>query len=311
MEWNFRPLATALMGYAVILGSVLAIWAFFGRGRRRRWLFVAIPVVFWALFAGVPFLLPPILDLRPVAGVAGVLCVVAGAAFTTIAIRARRALRSAESRKATAASDAMSGLDRGDGAEVTLQGLIEGDPPLVAPVSGVPCLSYRVELFRQDAGGEELIALEEAACDRMVLTDASGRVALSADARGLRAAGAPAAETVATGALGSEKDDPRLQRAARHLSPTGLTPGATYRAVERAVQHGAPMTAVGRMVRRAGEPVLVPTLAARVSLRFGGDAMQGYRRLMFGSAVLAALSVGAGFALISAPHEAPVKVEEP
>ena len=305
VDWNFRSLAAALVGYVIILGTAGAVWAMYGGKRRRRLLFVVIPAVLWALFAGIPFVVAPVVSLGRLATAVGILCVMAGAAFATVAARARKALQSAAHRSVISTSDAMSRLDGGGSAEVTLQGSIEADPPLMTPMGAVPCLSYRLELFRHNNGTDELIGLEEVSCDRVVIADHSGRVVLSTDPRGLSAAGAPVTETVATGSLGTPTEDSRLRRAVRQLEPKGPMPGATYRAVEHFIQHGAPMTAVGRMVRRAGEPVLVPTLAARVSVRFGGDATQGYRRLMVTCAALSALSVGAGLALVSSPKEIP------
>lgn len=58
------------------------------------------------------------------------------------------------------------------------------------------------------AKGEELVALEEQACDCVVLADGTGRVALSAEPRGLVSAGAPVSETAATGWLGTPEKIP-------------------------------------------------------------------------------------------------------
>ncbi len=303
MDFDLRPIGQALVGFALILGTVGAVWAALGRGPRRKLALVAAPMLGVSLLA--------VVALQRIAAFVGIVCVMGGAIFAVIAMRARRALLATAASQPIPASDAMARLDRGDGTEVALHGKVEADPPLVAPISGVPCLSYRLELFRKAAAGEELVALEEQACDRVVMSDASGRVALSADPRGLLAAGVPVAEVSTAGELGTGIADPRLQRAIRHLSPNAPADGATYRVTERAVQNGTPMTAVGRMVRRAGEPVLVPTLAARVSLTFDGDASRNYRRLMFACATLAALSVGLGFALLSVPRDTTAETSAP
>lgn len=106
-------------------------------------------------------------------------------------------------------------------------------------------------------------------------------------------------------------EDPRLARAVRDLASDDELAAAQYRIVERAVRHGTAMTAMGRMARRAGEPVLIPALAAKVSLRFGSNASTGYRKLMFACAALAVLCMGAGLALISTRSEAPVEARGP
>jgi hypothetical protein len=263
-------------------------------------IFVGALLVALALVAGA---LKPALAVPLGAG-----CLALGFAFGWLAWRVSGRSSNSGSVPSSAAMDQM---EKNPGGDVMLHGVVEGDPPLVGPISGAPCLSYRIELFRPGPKGEELVALEEQACDRLVLSDASGRVALSAEPRTLASVGAPVAHTALTGWLGTPDEDPRLARATRHLATDEELEAAEYRVVERAVRHGASLTAVGRMVRRAGEPVLVPSEKPSASLRFEVQAAPASRRIALACATLAVLSLVAGISLIVAGPERAIGAQRP
>ncbi len=307
MSLDVAPVLAGIAGTLVLFSTVVLVWALYGRGRRLRVLYVVVPLLLWVLVAGVPFVVPPILGGHRLPVLAGFMCVAAGAAFATLAARARRALRGAEGVPPVATAEAMARLQRGDGGSLTLEGRIEGDPPLVAPLSGVPCVGYRLHLYRKANGVEELVALEESACDRVVLADGTGKLALSVDPRGFRKLGAPWVDFSAAGVVGGRGDNPRLARVVKQLEARDSPGGSAYRAEERAVPNGAPAAAVGRVVRRGGEPILVPALAPNLSVRFGAreSVTRGYRRLMFTCALLSAVCVAAGFALFASPRAEP------
>lgn len=310
MEFDLRPAFAGVLAYVALFSSFGVLWALFGRARKRLWLWLAAAALVVALFVGIPWIAPPVLGAGRLAPLAGVLFVAAGAAFAFVALRARRSLVQAEDARPIAAADAMARLAAGDAAPVAVEGAIEGDPPVYGPVSGRPCIGYRVELFRLTGRGEELVGLEEASCDRVVLADGTARLAVSVDPAALRVSGAPVTEATAVGVPGAPGAPARLARVVQ-LDRSAGGGGGRYRAVERSVPSGARMAAVGRMVRRGGEPVLVPALAAAVSLRFGApsDVVRATRRVMIACTVLAAVSVASGMALLAVRTPPPVEAK--
>jgi len=182
-----------------------------------------------------------------------------------LAVSARQEQR----RRAVTVAAALDGFTEGEARTVVVQGSLAGDPPLLGPVSGAPCLRYRLEAWRTESGEAELIAFDETASERLVLQDSTGRVPLSL-APGLLPREGLIRETVASGRahasdLWSETPPPdRIAALARAHDPAPAQSGSVeYRFRERTLPDGVAAVARGVIRRVEGELVLV---ARRVTL---------------------------------------------
>ncbi|MFN7133726.1 MAG: hypothetical protein ACK4N5_16735, partial [Myxococcales bacterium] len=202
--------ATPLALFGTFLVLTYGAWLLADRGEARKQLPLLLGGGVVLLLLGIPGVMPPVFGPHSRGIVLG--CgMLAAAAF--LAVHARRARgsfsRDALAREARSVADAVQLLGSGDGpVDVVLRGRLAGDPQLLAPVSNVPCAQYRYEVRRARAGERadagDLMAMDEGGCDRILLEDRSGRVALTG-APALLARGAPLQETVVEGEVDAER----------------------------------------------------------------------------------------------------------
>lgn len=279
---SFPAFLQLLLGVATLTGSACSVVGLRRPRARKAW---AVPLAAVTVIAGL-VLLASLLTfdrLRLLAGVgsfglAGWLALLARRCGQDYA-RARRRVRG---------PDIAGGLAQGEAAELTVRGRLCGDPALTAPVSSRPCLFYRMEVHRGPPGaGEELVALEESAAERLVLRDEGGQVAVAAT-MALRPSGARLALEVARGEVEAEEirrpsPEQRLAALARRLDPDPPERGlCAYRVVERALVEATPVIISGRLQRREGELQLVPggqgvqlvAEAQRAARRHGGATLR-------------------------------------
>jgi hypothetical protein len=248
MEEPLQTLWLLLLSAATLMALVHSALSIEGAaGAVGRWRAPALLVI------GVAGLAPALLEVR-LRLLGALLCAGLAVGLVCAAVHRWRLRRRALARERETIGVAVERLASEGAALVSLRGRLYGDPASSAPISGKPCLRYRIEVRRAGADAEgELVCLEEGGCPRLVLRDGQGQVALDElivprDAR--------ASESVVEGDVGAaemlERPAPGrlLARLARRFDPEPPCEGTLgYRMRELAVLDGLAATVVGRLAQ--------------------------------------------------------------
>ncbi|MGI5862423.1 MAG: hypothetical protein ACOX6T_10250 [Myxococcales bacterium] len=262
------------------------------RGERLRLGRALVP----AAAAGLAALVPAgAFGLLPVA--AALVCVLVSLLLGWLAWRAFARYRAAQAEARATVARALELFGEEGAVMVSVRGKLVGDPPLIAPLSGKPCLGFRLEVLRGRGAEADLVYLDLGRAERLVLRDEGGQVALARVARLFR--GLAQSESRLEGEVDAkellERPAPKrpIARRARELDPDPPLAGLHhYRFIEHLLPDQAPAKIAGVLSRAAGEPMLEPWEVRPGPERQGGNP----RRLLKMAARHAAAAAALAFA---------------